>query len=217
MNLNILIIMFICIRSKIMLEWTEETLARRPSDFIYDNHFKDMNLPNLGEFSRNAFGIVNLKSPPDLMISGQMVTINVEVKKGEIISKKNPYCNCNIVAGSGFLLCDFQNEDEQFDTVKILDNKENKDIEFTLGNFNTIVEVCNGIYGNNDNGDNNNNSYNNETKTIEYNNPKINPDENSKKKVLSKGELAGIIIGIASFFSIIGFILYKIFKKKKTL
>ena len=160
-HIVLLMMIFICVDSKITLEWTEETLAEKPSDFIYDKHLSGMNFPVIGEFSKNAFAIVNLKAPSDLFITDEIVFIDVETKKGEKISKKSPRCRCSFVEGNGLLLCDFDGENEQFDTIKILDNKENYDIEFDLGNFDTIIDICNGIYGDNNNNDNNNSDNNN--------------------------------------------------------
>ena len=182
MKVYFIFLVFGFIQLKIQFEWTNETLARRPSDLIYDNHYQGQNLPLIGEFSKNAFAIVNLKAPIDLF-SNQNLTIEVNAKINNEITKESAYCLCSAVQGNGFLLCEFKSIDKEIDSIQILDNKDNEDIEFDLKDYNSWVEICNGIYGNNDNtnkSDNINNSDNN--------------NDNSSKTNLSKGAIAGITI-----------------------
>jgi hypothetical protein len=181
MKLYILIIYFFYIKSKYILEWTIETLAKKVSDLIHENYFKDVNLTDFGEYSNNAFGIVNLKANSNESIVDEMLNISVEATKDEEKSIKTPNCILNIISEIGSLFCDFSNENVQFDSIKILNNSDNQDIEFILGNYNTNIEICNDNYNDNytDNTDNTDNSWEEEFESINYNdNNSDNTDNN---------------------------------------
>ena len=205
MKTYFIFLIFGFIQLKIQFEWTKDTLARRPSDLVYENHYKGQDFSIYGEFSKNAFAIVNLLAPSDLFIN-QMVNINVNAKINNEITVESPSCYCNAVQGNGFLLCDFKNINKEIDSIQILDNKENDAIEFDLKDFNTWVEICNGIYGNDNNNNNNNN---NNINNITTNN------DNEKENNLSKGAIAGITISSIVIVGGIIFITYKIINKNK--
>ena len=208
MKICLSFLIFGFIQLKIQFEWTKDTLARRPSDLAYKDLIQiiqGQNDPFFGEFSKNAFAIVNLLAPSDLVVDLQMLNINVNAKIDNEITKESANCICNAIQGNGFLLCDFKNIKKEIDSIQILDNKENDEIEFNLKDFNTLVEICNGIHGDN----NNNNNDNSITKNITNKNDKEN--ENN----LSKGAIAGITI---SSIVVIGgtiFISYKIINNNK--
>ena len=194
------------IQLKIQFEWTDDTLARRPSDLVYENHYQGQNFPTLGEFSKNAFAIVNLAAPSDLLVTNQMLNVNVNAKINNEIKEESADCICNAAIGNGFLLCDFKNINKEIDFIQILDNKENDDIEFDLKDYNTWVEICNGIYG--DDNNNNNNNNNNDNNTISNN-------DNKNKDNLSKGAIAGITISSIVVASGIAYFIYKMISKNK--
>ena len=154
MRINILILFFIYIKSKIKLEWTEETYAEKNTDCI-----------NLGgEYSINAFRINNLKASPiqiptptpdpipnedntlisewisdldtelitDLVIKNLYLNILVETKIGGIYVS----CICDIEDGKGHIKCDFPQGTEQFESIKIYEIQENVNAE---GSFNKYL------------------------------------------------------------------------------